>query len=536
MLGKPPIPMPEFSLVNWFRNISISKKLYFTVGTMATLIVVELAALTFSINTLSSVRAYVGGEGLWSKAEKDAMYRLLKYGRSHDESDYRKFQEFMQVSFGDHLVLMEINKSKPDMEIARRGFIEGRNHPDDLDGIVKLARRFGKIYYVNKAMTAWAKADSLVAEIPPIGTELHKEINTASISQQRIDEILQRLDPINSKLTVLEDEFSYTLGEGSRWLEKLILRLLFAIALTVELTGLFLAILVSRNIQKGLREILQSAKAVARGDFTRKAKTFSKDEIGVLANAFNNMAEALEQATINLERKVTQRTQELQSKNRELEQFAYVASHDLQEPLRTTTSFVNLFRSQYKEKLDDTADKYLDYIVQSSERMKVLVTDLLDYSRLGREKELQEVDSNLILKEVLADLHNVIHETNAEIKVGALPVLQAYPTEFKLLLQNLIINAIKFRKPGENPRIDIQADDAGGYWKFTVSDNGIGIEKKHQEKIFIIFQRLHNRTEYEGSGIGLAHCKKVAELHRGSIYVQSELGMGSRFIFTLFEN
>ncbi len=442
----------------------------------------------------------------------------------------------MQVSFGDHQVLLEIKKDKPDMEVARQGFIQGRNHPDDLDGIMKLSRRFHKVYYINKAMTAWAKADSMVTEISPVGVELHKEINAPVTSQQRIDEILQKLDPINNKLTVFEDEFSYTLGEGSRWLEKLILRLLFGIALTVELTGLLLAIIVSRNIQKGLNEILQSSKAVATGDFTKKAKIFSKDEIGVLANHFNEMAEALEQATINLERKVMQRTQELQSKNGELEQFAYVASHDLQEPLRTTTSFVNLFRNQYEGKIDETADKYLGYIVQSSERMKVLVKDLLDYSRLGREKELKLSDCNLLLKEVLADLHNVIQETKAEIHAGELPVLQVYPTEFQLLLQNLIINAIKFRKPGERPRIDIRADDLAGYWTFTVSDNGIGIEKKYQEKIFIIFQRLHSRTEYEGSGIGLAHCKKVAELHRGSIYVQSELGMGSRFIFTLFEN
>ncbi|MBO9571105.1 MAG: HAMP domain-containing protein, partial [Chitinophagaceae bacterium] len=344
------------------------------------------------------------------------------------------------------------------------------------------------------------------------------------------------LDPINTKITIHEDEFSYTLGDGSRWLEKLVLRLLFIIALTVELTGLLLAIIVSRSIQKGLDEILQSSRSVAAGDFTKKAKIFSKDEIGVLANNFNNMAEALEQATIGLERKVMQRTQELQSKNRELEQFAYVASHDLQEPLRTTASFVNLFKKQYEGKIDETADKYLGYIVQSSERMKILIMDLLDYSRLGREKELKKVDCNQILNEVLADLQNMIQETNTEIDAGELPVLHVYPTEFKLLLQNLVTNAIKFRQPGKAPRISIRADDSNGYWKFMISDNGIGIEKKHQEKIFIIFQRLHSRTEYEGSGIGLAHCKKIIELHHGNIYVQSELGAGSRFTFTLFEN
>jgi signal transduction histidine kinase len=327
----------------------------------------------------------------------------------------------------------------------------------------------------------------------PIGAALHEEIRSPAASQKQVDEILQRLDPINTRLTVLEDEFSYPLGEGSRWLEKLVFQLLFAIALTVELTGLILAIIVSRNLQRGLKEILASSQAVTIGDFTKKAKIFSKDEIGVLANNFNTMAAALEESTIGLERKVQQRTQELQNKNRELQQFAYVASHDLQEPLRTTTGFVHLFRKQYHGKIDEAADKYLDYIVQSSERMKLLIQDLLDYSKLGQEKKLQLTDCNKIMEEVLADLQKIIHETNAEIRTGVLPVLQVYPTEFKLLLQNLITNAIKFRKPGETPLIHIEADNLDGYWKFSVSDNGIGIEERNQERIFSLFQRLHSR-------------------------------------------
>jgi signal transduction histidine kinase len=460
--------MPKLSAIAWFRNIPISKKLYFTVGIMAALIVIELAALTFSVNILSSVRAYVGGEGLWSKAQKDGMYQLLKYGRNHNEYEYQKFLEFMQVSSGDHQVLVEIQKEKPDLDIARQGLLQGRNHADDLDGMIQLFIRFKNVYYINKAMVAWAKADSLVTTLLPIGAALHEEIMSPIVSQQRVDEILQRLDPINTRLTILEDEFSYTLGEGSRWLEKLVLQLLFAIALTVELTGLILAIMVSRNIQKGLDEIIASSRAVTIGDFTKKAKIFSKDEIGVLANNFNNMAGALEQATIGLERKVQQRTQELQSKNRELEQFAYVASHDLQEPLRTTTGFVHLFRKQYHGKIDDTADKYLDYIVQSSERMKLLIKDLLDYSKLGQEKKLQLADCNKLMDEVLADLQKIIQETNTEIHTETLPVLQVYPTEFKLLLQNLITNAIKFRKCGETPLIHIGADNLEGTGNFPL--------------------------------------------------------------------
>jgi two-component system, sensor histidine kinase len=535
--------MKRISLFRWFRNVSIAKKLYFTVGIMAALIAVELAALVFSINTLSSVRAYVGGEGLWSKAQKDAMYQLLQYGRTHNDDDYQKFKEFMRVPLGDHKTLVELSKKDPDMEVARQGFKEGRNHESDVDGMITLFRRFNWVSFIDQAITIWAQADAEVAKFNPIADSLHEEINSPSRSQDRINIILDKIGPLNEKLTKLEDDFSFTLGEGSRWLENLVLRLLFTIALTVELTGLILAITVSRGIQKGLTEILESSKSVARGDFSRKAKSFSKDEIGILANNFNKMSEELEKlqkenrdANINLEKKVEQRTVELESKNKELEQFAYVASHDLQEPLRTTSSFVELLRKQYYDKLDANANRYIDYILQSSDRMKTLIKDLLDYSRLGREKSLEQTDCNALLQEVLADLQKVIKENGAQINAGPLPQIKAFSTEIKLVFQNLISNSIKFRRQEVQPEIDISAQRKNGFWQFSFSDNGIGIEKQHQERIFIIFQRLHSRSDYEGSGIGLAHCKKVVELHGGRIWVDSEPGKGSTFHFTIADS
>lgn len=534
--------MKGISITRWFRNVSIARKLYFTVGIMALLIAIELGALVFSINTLSSVRAYVNGEGLWSKAQKDAMYQLLKYGRSRNEADYLAFKEFMKVPMGDHKALAELAKTNPDMQVAKQGLIEGRNHPDDVDGMIKLFRRFKNNYYISRAIEAWVDADSLVPQFFVIGDKLHQEINAPNPSIERINAILQEIDPLNKKLTPIEDRFSFTLGEGSRWLENLVLRILFIIALTVELTGLVLAIVVSHSIQKGLNEILHTAQAVAQGDLSSRAKAFSKDEIGILANDFNKMTAELERMTdviqetnINLERKVQQRTAELERKNKELEQFAYVASHDLQEPLRTTTGFVEALRKQYRGMLDEHADRYLDYIAQSSDRMKTLIKDLLDYSRIGREKQFVRVDCNVVLTEVLGDLDSMIRESKAIIKVDELPVISAFPTELKLLFQNLLTNAIKFKKPGVSPIVGISAHQENGHWKFAVRDNGIGIDPGHQDRIFIIFQRLHNRSDYEGSGIGLAHCKKIVELHGGIIWVESSPGKGSTFYFTIAE-
>jgi len=262
------------SVNKWFRNVSIAKKLYFTVGIMALLIALELWVLIFSINTLSSVRAYVGGEGLWSKAQKDALYELLEYARTRKEADYVKFLGFMKVNQGDHKTRLELSKEHPDMEIARQGFIEGRNHPEDVDRMIKLFRRFHSNFYIDRAIVAWTKADSTISGFMAVGERLHQEINAKPPSEERITAILNEVDPLNAQLTPSEDEFSFALGEGSRWLENVILRLLFIVALTVECTGLILAITVSRGIQKGLNEILVSARAVTKGDFSQKAKSF----------------------------------------------------------------------------------------------------------------------------------------------------------------------------------------------------------------------------------------------------------------------
>src|SRR3954447_7626733 len=169
------------------KNISISKKLYFIVGTMAVLIAVELATLWFSIHILSSVRAFVGAEGLWSKAEKDAVFSLRKYSATHDETDYAAFQKFMAVPLGDHKTRLELLKPNPDLRIARQGFLEGRVHENDIDGMINLVRRFNSMYYLNKAIGYWSKGDTVIAELIPIGEKLHNEINSSLPSQERLN-------------------------------------------------------------------------------------------------------------------------------------------------------------------------------------------------------------------------------------------------------------------------------------------------------------------------------------------------------------
>lgn len=643
--------MPDFSFTSWFKNISIARKLYFAVGIMAVLIAFELITLWFAVTTLSSVRAFVGGEGLWSKSQKDAVYHLRKYGRKGREEDYILFQEFMKVPLGDRKTLVQLTKPQPDMDSARQGFIEGRNHPEDVDGMIKLFTRFHNISYIKRAIAVWAQADAQITPLSSLGEALHKEINGQSPSPEKIEDILRQLDVINEKLTVLEDEFSFTLGEGSRWLENLVLKLLFLVALTVEISGLLLTFSVSRGIQKGLDEILRASKLIAKGDFTARATAYSQDEIGVLANSFNQMAAELGESENHIEtifqsapdavividnkgrvlrwnpkaeemfgwgaseviglhlhetiiphkhrvahqqglkhffqtgegpilnRKIeitalkkdntefnvelsisaakakgdylfigfisdsTERikaqeslknyARKLEQSNNNLEQFAYVASHDLQEPLRTITNFTRLLEEKQKDNLDEASKKYMHFVVSASERMKRLIRDMLLFSRLGKQRIIELINFNDLLSEILLDMSALVNENGAKIKTGSLPVLPASKTEIKLLFQNLIGNAIKYRKAEVAPEIEIQATkQPNSDWLFSVKDNGIGIDAEYKERIFVIFQRLHNENEYSGTGIGLATCKKIVELYGGNIWVESKPKEGSIFCFT----
>ncbi len=225
---------------------------------------------------------------------------------------------------------------------------------------------------------------------------------------------------------------------------------------------------------------------------------------------------------------------ELARSNAELQQFAYVASHDLQEPLRMIGSYTQLLERRYGDRLDRDAREFMNFIVDGATRMKQLIEDLLAYSRVGtRGKELRPVQAQAVLDKVLVNLRAAVESSGAAITHDSLPEVNADDTQLVQLLQNLIGNAIKFRKEEEPLRIRVGVEDAGGEWCFSVADNGIGIEPQYFERIFLVFQRLHTRDEYPGTGIGLAICKKVVERHGGRIWVESAPGKGSKFYFTL---
>jgi PAS domain S-box-containing protein len=228
--------------------------------------------------------------------------------------------------------------------------------------------------------------------------------------------------------------------------------------------------------------------------------------------------------------------QKLKKSNEDLEQFAYIASHDLQEPLRMVSSFTQLLEKKYKEELDEKAHQYIDFIVDGARRMKELIQDLLVYSRVRRNvKPFREVNLNEVLEITINNLKKFIHEKNAQVTYENLPIVKGDKSQLVQLFQNLISNGIKFNK-SEIPKIYISVQEDDQKWKFCVKDNGIGIDPKFYEKIFIIFKRLHKKTDYNGTGIGLAVCKKIVLRHGGKIWVNSEPNKGSEFYFTISKN
>jgi signal transduction histidine kinase len=224
---------------------------------------------------------------------------------------------------------------------------------------------------------------------------------------------------------------------------------------------------------------------------------------------------------------------ELARSNRDLEQFAYVASHDLQEPLRMVATYTQLLAERYKGKLDADADKYIHYAVDGALRMQVLVRDLLAFSRVGRQgTELATIDCNLVMETVLQNLEAATKDSGARVLYQQLPTVTADGSQLLQVLQNLIANAMKFHGT-EPPVIHVACEKKGREWVFSVADNGIGIAPEHTDTIFVIFKRLHTRTEYPGSGIGLSICKKIVEHRGGRIWVESAPGNGCKFYFTL---
>jgi signal transduction histidine kinase len=314
------------------------------------------------------------------------------------------------------------------------------------------------------------------------------------------------------------------------------LKVVFSVVAAGLVLSIILLALGLRAAVRPLHRLAEQARRVADGDFEHEVSLTGPREVTDLAVDVNTMRErildelaASRQANTDLQA----HTQELERSNAELEQFAYVASHDLQEPLRKVASFTQLLQRRYAGQLDARADQYIEFAVDGAKRMQALINDLLQYSRLGRSaREPALVSSDAALAQARSNLTTALEETGATVEAGHLPLVLAELTLLTAVFQNLLSNALKF-SGGKPPRVVITATRDEPFWLFSFADHGIGIEPDYAERIFVIFQRLHERSAYPGTGIGLAMTRKIVEYFGGRIWLDTTYTEGARFLFTL---
>jgi signal transduction histidine kinase len=353
------------------------------------------------------------------------------------------------------------------------------------------------------------------------------------LGKQLFDDLRGGLDALQRDLDRAAADARHDLNTAASRLE--LVGVLLAIGLVALL--LVLALGLRRLVLRPLSALTGEVRRVAGGDFDSEVHGSGPREIvalGLDVEAMRRQIVAEFHALRDTTERLDERTAELERSNTELEQFAYVASHDLQEPLRKVASFTQLLERRYKGQLDERADQYIAFAVDGAKRMQVLINDLLAFSRVGRlTREHVEIGADELVDQALANLSLAIEESGATITVAdGMPRVSVDAPLLVVVFQNLIGNALKFR--GEQPpEVTVSWADAGDQWEFSVADNGIGIEPEYSDRIFVIFQRLHPKDAYPGTGIGLAMCRKIAEYHGGRIWLDTSVDSGTVVRFTL---
>ncbi|MDT5148917.1 MAG: hypothetical protein QOI01_650 [Mycobacterium sp.] len=391
---------------------------------------------------------------------------------------------------------------------------------------------------IEQASAAWRAsfADPLIARIIP-GAPTIVDPAVADRGKTEFDGMRQLFDTQNEHLTEARDSGIVNLDGIRTWRNVV----LIGIIVVLLATAIALAIVMRTAVTRPLASLAASCRRITEGNFGERIIPQGLKDIRAIAIDVENMRQRIVdelESTRSTGEQLDEQTVELRRSNAELEQFAYVASHDLQEPLRKVTAFCQLIEKRYGDKLDERGVEYIAFAVDGAKRMQVLINDLLTFSRVGRlNSAYTEIELDAALDAALGNLTIAVEESGAEIvrAGGHLPRVVGDPTLLAMLWQNLIGNAMKFRPEDQSPRIVIEcvpgADDAG--WLLTVSDNGIGIAPEFVDKVFVIFQRLHGRDVYGGTGIGLALCKKIVEHHGGTIWIDTSYTAGTRFRFTL---
>lgn len=524
---------------SWWRNLSVARKLYLVVGTMAVLVASELVVLRFSVNTLSALRALVAGEGTWSKAQKDAVHSLLRYAVTRKEEEYREFLRYLEVQEGDHHVRIALESGNPDYEKLRADLARGKFHPADMDAVIRLLEYGKNVDYIRRANEAWREGDRLIEELRSTAAGFHRSVQSKRVTDRDVTEFMSYLVTVNDGLTVQEETFSNLLGEGSRWLESLIFSLLLGAVLFVEGIGLTLTFLTGRRISKDLKLITETAQNIGQGQLSNRLQVRSTDELGVLSKTINEMGDMLQSSYRNLEARVAERTAELNTALNSRDEFLSIASHELRTPLSAINIQLHLL-SRTTKSLENhpgfvKVQELATNSIRQARRLSHLIDELMDLARLRSGRlEIRPEPCNLVelVRDAVAQLSLDAVRAKSSIEIQAPTEIQGEfdPTRSVQIVTNLVSNAIKYAS-GQPILVSLSVKDSQS--EIRVIDRGPGISKQDRDRIFERFERGREHHGVAGLGLGLYITRQIVLAHGGQISVESVPGNGACFQVTL---
>ncbi len=506
--GLSPRPLPAFTPSKGFGNLPVGR--WFTLAGVGIALVFMISAVV----TIKSIEETREARETLVNVVDPAALRLLEisntmtsqessvraYGRTNEEASLRDYRNAVAAEDTAVGALAALLPRIPERQTVS----------------AEVAR-------LKAAGEAWRRdyAETVISAVPTLKTDASRQ--NATINATRFNEVRQSLTGLQNHLNRLHEAGVVRLDIG--W--QALYAALIGVALALVVAGIVAVLIVRYAVLRPLAELNQQVRAVAQGDFDHKLRVERPAELSELSGHVDAMRRRILaewRRSSETQRKLEDQAAELKRSNGELEQFAYVASHDLQEPLRKVASFTQMLEQRYGDQLDERAKQYIAFSVDGAKRMQMLINDLLDFSRVGRMGgERTRIDAAVPLKAALNNLGATIEDAGATVTHDELPEVHGNRAQLTQLFQNLVGNAIKFHSQ-EPPAIHIGVRRAGEMWEFSCTDNGIGIDSKYTDRIFLIFQRLHGRDVYAGTGIGLALCKKIVEYHGGRIWVDDGAG------------
>lgn len=447
------------------------------IGLIILILLFSLSNVWFSIKIMSGIRAYVGGEGLWSKAQKEAVNNLVRYTQSHNEADYTRFESLLRVQAGDRTARLELDKPHPDYAIVRQGFVQGGNSPDDVDDLSFLYRHFKNVSYMHAAVVTWVRGDEEIAKLHDTGSRIHELIDApAPAAPAVLAPLLDQMYTTDARLTTLENQFSASLGAGSRNVSRVLIELTLAATGLLGLLSLIIASLV--------------AKAVIRLDALKTS-------------------------------------------------FVSLASHQLRTPLTAINWYAEALLSKSKGPLNRVQEEYAAALHAGGQRMSSLIGDLLQASSLDLgtyTSTMVEVDAAATLRTVMQDVQQLIAKKGIALNTNIEPQLPTFTADRQFLtaiFQNLISNSVKYTPPGGTITVDVQRQRQ--FLLIHIGDTGIGIPKAQQEQIFTKLFRADNakQLDSDGTGLGLYIAKAVVSRMKGEMWFSSVENRGTDFYIKL---